>query len=204
MVVWADADGVWQAPVTKLAARTKQAADAPLRGFVASPDGSRGVGTYTDEVYTDAHHTKQADVLEGFALDGTAARRQLGRAGVAVDWTHDAQWVLVQDGAQGCEVRASGGEYKCFTGYTVESAAPDGRWIVLLGAPKSGKPSKPKDTKDAKQAAADAASTGDVAVVPPAGPLALYRGRLEGLLKEAPTQIVSSVDGAAVWVPARP
>jgi hypothetical protein len=201
MLVWADADGVWSAPVGKLAAKTKQAADAPLRGFLASPDGARAVGTYTDEVYTDAHHTKPADVLMGFELDGTAARRQLGRTGVAVDWTHDAQWVLVQDGAQGCEVRATGGEYKCWNGYTVESAAPDGRWMVLLGAPKGGKSTK---AKDGKQPAAEAAVQGDVPVAPPAGPVALYRGRLEGLLKEAPALIVSSVDGAAVWVPARP
>ena len=134
-------------------------------------------------------------------MNDEAIRSLARRAGIAVDWTHDAQWVLVQDGVQGCEVRATGGEYKCFRGFTVESAAPDGRWMVLLAAPKVARPTK---AKDAKQAAAEPATTDDVPVVPPAGPLALYRGRLEGLLKEAPTQIVASVDGAAVWVPARP
>jgi hypothetical protein len=127
---------------------------------------------------------------------------------VPIDWSHDAQWVLVQDGSEACEVRASGGEYKCFTGFTMQSTATDGRWMVLLGPPSTKSKDKPKDkpkdkSKD-KAAADDAPPPGDVAVPPPAGPLALYRGRLEGLYKEAPTMIVSSVDGAAVWVPKQP
>lgn len=44
----------------------------------------------------------------------------------------------------------------------------------------------------------------DVPVALPTGPLALYRGRLEGPFTEAPALLVKIVDGAAVWVPAKP
>jgi hypothetical protein len=196
-LVWADSDGVWAAPVNQLANRTKVAPDAPLHGFLASPDGARGIAVYADEVYTDAHHTKPADVLMGFALDGTAARRHAGQGGAAIEWTHDGQWVLIQDGAQGCELRATGGEYKCFSGYAVESAATDGRWLVLLGPSSKGK-------GGGLTIPAPNADGLDVPVSLPSRPFALYRGKLEGLYKESPTLIVSAVDGAAVWVPHAP
>ena len=64
--------------------------------------------------------------------------------------------------------------------------------MVLLGPQKKG----------GKTTAGTASD--DVAVPPPSGALALYRGKLEGLYKEAPTLIVSTVDGAAVWVPKQP
>lgn len=193
-VVWQDADGIWSAPPGKLNTKTKVVPDVPKRGFLASPSGDRAVGTYEDEVYTDAKHHKPGDVLMGFALDGTGARRKGIKDGVPVDWTHDSGYVLVQNGAEGCEMRASGGEYKCFKGFTITSAHPTGRWMVLLGA---------RDPK-AKAAAPAAPSGDDVAVGLPTGQLAIYRGRLEGLLTEQPTQIVKVVDGAAVWIPGTP
>jgi hypothetical protein len=172
-LVWTDGSGVWTAAIDSPGKRTQVAHDAPLRAFLAAPDGVRAVGVYSDDVYVDVRHTKQAEVLTTFQLDGTAARRQLlPRDAVVVDWTHDGQWVLVEDGGQACELRGTGGEYKCFGGYTIESAAPDGRWLVMEGPAKGAKRK------------------------------AVWRGKLEGLYKEAPVMVVGAVDGAAVWVPA--
>ena len=133
MVVWADATGVWTAPPGDLKTRTRVAPDPPLRGFLASPDGTRAIGSYADHVYTDVRHTGPAEVLMTFALDGHGARRKAIRDGVAVEWSHDAEWVLVQDGASACIMRASGGQYKCWRGYTAASLSSDGRWGLALG-----------------------------------------------------------------------
>jgi hypothetical protein len=135
---------------------------------------------------------------------------------------------LLQDRGSACIMAASGGEYKCWKGYTGASVAPDGKWAVALGSrnaksepePKSKKDSKKNaKKKDAKQKDADKnpapddeptnedenatemTATDDVEVAPPTGPLALYRTKLAGPFSEAPARIVSVVDGAAVWVP---
>ncbi|HEX2688722.1 MAG TPA: hypothetical protein VHN14_19000 [Kofleriaceae bacterium] len=133
MLVWADATGVWAAPPGDLKTRTHVAPDAPLRGFLASPDGERAIGVYPDQVFTDARHTRTAEVLMMLQLDSQGARRKAIRDGVAVEWSHDAQWVLVQDGASACIMRASGGQYKCWKGYTAASLSSDGRWGLALG-----------------------------------------------------------------------
>ena len=153
----------------------------------------------------------------GFALDGEGARRKGIKAGVALDWSHDAQWVLVQDRASACLMRALGGQYKCWRGFTAASIASDGRYALLLGtkasktvpapSPKGKRASPPPAPTDDHEA--DAADSGsndgpapaDVAVPPPTGPLTLYRAKLEGAFTERPTAIADSVDGAAVWVP---
>ncbi|HSD88557.1 MAG TPA: hypothetical protein VLB44_13610 [Kofleriaceae bacterium] len=46
--------------------------------------------------------------------------------------------------------------------------------------------------------------TDDVSVAPPSGPLALYRGQLEGAFTTSPTLVTKVVDGAAVFVPSTP
>jgi hypothetical protein len=194
VLVWADADGVWTAPLDKPTAKTKVAPDAPARGFLASPDASRAIGVYHDEVFTDAHNKKRADVLMGFALDGAGVRRKASLDALPIEWSHDSQWVLTQDPAQACVVRATGGEYRCYGGYTGVSVSGDGKWTLLLGN---------RDPKG-KQPAPKLAGGDDVVASIPAGPLALYRGKLEGLIPEKPVIVVGNVDGAAVWVPKAP
>jgi hypothetical protein len=207
--VWAASDGIWTAPPSPSphANATKVAPDAPLRGFLPSPDGSRALGVYAAEVYTDVHHKKPAEVLMGFALDGVGAQRKAIKSGVGVEWSHDGAWVLVQDGANACLMRATGGEYKCWRGYTAASISPDGKFALVLGnrdgskrqtpAGKVGKAADPDAETD------DDMNVADVAVPPPTGPLSLYRARLEGsAFTETPALVAKIVDGAAVWVPA--
>ena len=205
--VWAASDGVWGAPPSPSprAKAQKLAPEPPLRGFLPSPDGARGVGVYASEVYTDAHHKQPADVLMGFALDGIAARRKAIKNGVALTWSHDSEWVLVQDGSSACLMHATGGEYKCWRGYTAASISPDGKFGLVLG----GAAAKPAAKKPATPATGDDESEGDdnavddVAVPPPSGPLSLYRVKLEGSpYTESPSLVARNVDGAAVWVPA--
>src|SRR5262249_11565454 len=102
-------------------------------GFLASPDGTRAIGVYVDQVYADPRHMRAADVLMTLQLDGQGVRRKAIRDGVAVEWSHDSQWVLVQDGASTCIMRAVGGQYKCWRGYTAASLSGDGRWGLALG-----------------------------------------------------------------------
>ena len=210
-LVWADRTGIWAAPVGDPKKKTKLAPEAPLRGFLPSPDGARALGVYADEIYVDAHHKKPAEVLQNFALDGDGARRKVIKDGVPLEWSHDAQWALVQDGASACLLKASGGEYKCWKGYTAASVAPDGKWILVLGnrdakaaakvKPKVAPKAKPIEPSEEPEEAGSGTEE-DVAVAPPTGPLALYRGKLEGAFTEPPVAIVKIVDGAAVWVPA--
>ncbi len=205
-LVWADTNGVWLAPPGDLSKKIKVAPEAPLRGFTPSPDGARALGVYADSVFTDTHHTKPADVLMSFQLDGQGARRKSVQAGVPVQWSHDSQWVLLQDHASACDIHASGGEYKCWKGYTAVSIAPDGKWALLLGN-RDGSKRQASAKRRAAPPAANEDGEGedappDVAVPLPSGPQSLYRAKLEGAFTTAPTLIVKVVDGAAVWVPA--
>jgi hypothetical protein len=132
-LVWADATGVWSASPGDLKNRSRVALDPPLGGFLASPDGEHAVAVYEDQVFADARHTRTAEVLMTVQLDGQGARRKTIQDGVAVEWSHDSQWVLVQDGARACIMRAGGGQYKCWRGYTAASLSSDGRWALVLG-----------------------------------------------------------------------
>ncbi len=213
-LVWADKDGVYTAAPRSPKQATKVAPEPPLRGFSPSPDGTRAIGIYADEVFIDAHHKQPSDVMMGFQLDGTGARRKLIKAGIAVEWSHDSQWVLVQDRANACLMHATGGEYKCWRGYTAASVASDGKFALVLGnrdGSKKQAPPKKDAKKDAKKAPEPApeesedeeAPQDDVAIPPPTGPLALYRVRLEGsAFTETPILVTKVIDGAAVWVPA--
>lgn len=212
-LVWADDSGVWSSPPGNPRKKTKLAPEAPLRGFLPSPDGSRAVGVYTDVIHETVRTTKPADMLMGFALDGTAARRKTVRASVPVEWSYDNQWVLVQDGSSACITRATGGQYKCWKGYTAVSIAPDGAYALLLGnRDRAADKKSSKQKQKQKRAPADEPSDepeqregeeplDDVAVPPPSGPVALYRARLAGAFAETPALVVRVVDGAAVWLP---
>jgi hypothetical protein len=222
-LVWADASGIWSSPPGDAKRKTRVGTEAPLRGFLPSPNGARAVGVYVDQEH-EGKQTKPAEFLMGFALDGQAARRKGIKAGVPVEWSHDGDWVLVQDGASACIMKAMGGQYKCWKGYTAASIASDGKWALILGnrdGSKKQTKADPKKTGDAKKKKAeakpkdpepseesenedDAAPFDDVAVTPPTGPLALYRAQLEGAFTTAPALVVKVVDGAAVWVPAKP
>ena len=209
VVVWTDKDGVWSAPPRDLRRASRVAADPPLRGLAPSPDGTRAVGVYSDEVYIDAHHKQPADVLMVFALDGIGARRKVIQKGVAVEWSHDSQWLLVQNGAEACLMRASGGDYKCWRGYTAASIAADGKFALVLGNRDGSKRQTPAtkkkpDSSGEAENPDEAVPVDDVAVPPPTGPLALYRIRLEGSpYTESPALVTKVIDGAAVWVPGK-
>ena len=119
----------------------------PLRSFLPSPDGARAAGVYADQVFVDLHHKRSAEVLMTLQLDGQGARRKAIRDGVPVEWSHDAEWLLVQDGASTCIMRISGGQYKCWRGLTAASLSPDGRWALALGnrdgSRQAARPRKP-------------------------------------------------------------
>jgi hypothetical protein len=222
--VWAEAGAIWQAPPEEPTNKTKVAIQAPIRSLLPSPDGARAVGTYIDIVHEGKYMTA-ADVLMVFALDGNGARRKSVRDGVPVEWSHDSQWVLIQDGARACVVRATGGDYKCWRGYTGASIASDGRWALVLGNrdgtkkqissdKKKEKKKKKKRKKDdesepiepsneAEGAGSLPAPADDVTVAPPSGPLALYRVKMDGAETASPARIVPVMDGTAVWVPGR-
>ena len=146
-LVWADQAGVWTAPAADPRRKTRAALDAPLRGFLASPDGSHAIGVYTDQVFADLHHQRPAEVLMTLQLDGQGARRKAIRDGVAVEWSRDARWLLVQDGASTCIMRTSGGQYKCWRGLTAASLSPDGRWALALGNRDGSRRSTSKSDK---------------------------------------------------------
>jgi hypothetical protein len=163
-LVWADPAGVWTAPAADPRRKTRAALDGPLRGFLASPDGSRAIAVYPDQVFADLHHKRSAEVLMTIQLDGQGARRKAIRDGVAVEWSHDARWLLIQDGASTCIMRASGGQYKCWRGLTAASLSADGRWALALGnrdgsrqaAARSGKSDKSDKSAARSQPAAAA------------------------------------------------
>jgi hypothetical protein len=200
-LVWTDDSGVWTAPPARPRDRTQVAPEAPLRSFLPSHDGARAVGVYRDFVY-ERRQKQPADMLMTFALDGVAARRKAIRDAVPLEWSFDNQYVLVQDGAAACLMRANGGQYKCWRGYTAVSIAPDASYALLLGGRdrKLAPPPRVENPDD------DSGSSGvaDVAVPLPTGPLSLYRGKLEGPHDGAPELVIKIVDGAATWVPSRP
>jgi hypothetical protein len=218
-LVWADASGVWSSPPGNVKTKTKVAPEAPLRGFLPSPDGTRAAGVFTDVVHTSGKTTKPADMLMTFPLDGQGARRKTVKSSIPVEWSADNQWLLVQDGSSACLTKANGGQYKCWRGFTAASIAPDGSYALLLGnrdrtpdkkSKKSKKsktskkqPAQTEPTDEPEQREGDEAPIDDVPVPPPSGPLALYRAKLDGAFTESPALIVKVVEGAAVWIPAK-
>jgi hypothetical protein len=223
VLVWADENAIWTAPPRNPSAAKKVGPEVPKRGFSPSPDATHALGVFPDEIYTDAHHKKAADVLETIALDGSGARRKSIKSGTPLEWSHDSQWVLMQDGSGACIVHATGGQYKCWRGFTGSSIAPDGKYALVLFArdkkpppppprklkkDKHGRPilpkeaSPPADQPTDEEGEGEEAPADDVAVAPPSGPLSLYRAQLEGAFTTAPIKIVNAVDGAAVWIPA--
>jgi hypothetical protein len=173
-LVWAD-KAIWSAPVITPAQKTQVAPEAPLRGLLPSPDGARAVGVYADVPQVGAPggaaKSPPPELLMGFALDGIGARRKGIRAGVPLEWSHDGQWVLVQDGGSACIMRALGGQYKCWRGYTAASIAPDGKYALVLGAPRLTKPAAaPAKSKAAPQPAAKQPAPKQPAAKQPAPP----------------------------------
>ena len=176
-----------------------------------------------------------------------AARRS--RAACPLEWSHDTQWVLVQDGGERVHDAARRAASTNAGGlHRVRRSSSDGRWSLVLGnrdgvkAPdkkpdkksaskKGGKAARAEEREDREEARAEAGAPqgGGAGAADrrgghrrargrgrvgrrgerrrnraPTGPLALYRGRLEGAFTDAPTLLVKIVDGAAVWVPAKP
>jgi hypothetical protein len=157
---WADAGGVWVAPPSDPKKRMRIAPEAPRRSFLPSPDGTRAIGVFADQVFSDVRHTRSAEVLMTLQLDNRGARRKTIRDGVPVEWSHDSEWLLVQDGASACIMRVAGGQYKCWRGYTAASLSGDGRWALALGNRDGSKKQAPaKRAKPAARSARPAAPT---------------------------------------------
>jgi len=205
-LIWADPTGVWSAPVGGAHAQEKKplAGEAPLAHFSPSPDGARALGVYK------AADEKDAQLLYSFPLDGSGARRKVIRNAVPIEWSWDSAWVLVQDGGSACVMRAVGGEYKCWKGYTAVGIAEDGAWALLLGprdgsAAKSKPKAKPKhDQPDDNAESEDETDAVDTAVPLPKRPFSLFRARRDGAYTEKPVAIVRDVDGPAAWLPGAP
>jgi hypothetical protein len=150
-LVWIDNQGVWNAIPPQKKQPKKVAPTAPLRGFLASPDGTHALGVYADELYDSPRHKKPGEVLEIFALDGVGAQRKSVQNGIPVEWSHDSKWALVQDGSSACITLAAGGQYKCWRGYTAQSVTSDGKYVLMLGNRDRGRSSdEKKDKKDKK------------------------------------------------------
>ena len=202
---------VWAAGGAIVASALKAGSDprtlapqAPVRGLVIAPDGSRAVGVYLAPPRGQPRTTQPREQLFGFPLDGTTARRRLIRDGVVLDWSWDATWLLIQDGGKACIARAVGGEYKCWKGYTAVSLAPDGAWALLLGPRDGAAPAEapPAPVGNGGEGADGGDGEVDDAAVPlPTGPLSLYRAKLAGTYSERPALIETVVDGAALWLP---
>ncbi|HEY5938337.1 MAG TPA: hypothetical protein VIU61_26980, partial [Kofleriaceae bacterium] len=188
-------------PLADLRQKTKVAPEAPLRSFIASPDGNRAFGVYSDYLNEGARKKVPAELLMGFALDGQAARRKAVQHGVPVEWSHDGQYLLVQDGSAACLIRATGGQYKCWKGFTAVSLAPDGSYALVLGNRDGSKQKPDKRGADATEDTGDGEADDDVPVPLPTGALALYAARLAGPHSLAPKLVAKIVDGAAVWLP---
>jgi hypothetical protein len=85
----------------------------------------------------------EGDALVAFKLDARKARRILLPKGVPVLWSADGNWLLahwtdLSHNQATCIVRAVGGEYKCWHGYTGVAIAPDGSYCLLAKAGKIG------------------------------------------------------------------
>jgi hypothetical protein len=153
-LIWADSGGLWSAPPGNAKAKKQVGPEAPLRSFLPSPDGSRAVGVFLDKIY-QGKQTKPAELLMSFALDGEAVRRKAIKSGVPIEWSHDNHWVLVQDGGSSCIMNATGGEYKCFKGFTGASIASDGQWSLALGGRNAKPDADSKSKKDSKSSKKD-------------------------------------------------
>ncbi len=161
-LVWTDAQGVWSAIPPQKRSPKKVAPTAPLRGFLASPDGTHALGVYAGEVYDTPRHKKPGEVLKIFALDGIGAQRKSVQNGIPVEWSHDSKWALVQDGSSTCITLAAGGQYKCWRGYTAQWVTSDGKYVLMLGNrerarsdDKSKKNKKDKKGKKGKRSKAE-------------------------------------------------
>ena len=204
-LVWSDGGAVHAAPITNRKQVKVAAPEAPLRGLVVAPDGSRAVGTYLAPPAGPPKGDPAREYLMSFPLDGSTARRRLIRDGVVVDWSWDSAWLLIQDGGRACIARAVGGEYKCWKGFTAVSISADGAWGLVLGprdGASGGDDAAPAPVEEGGSDDEGEVDDGQVAL--PTGPLSLYRVRLPGTYTERPTMIAREVDGAAAWLPLVP
>jgi hypothetical protein len=212
-LVWAERGAVWAAPVARPEARRAVATEAPLAHFSPSPDGRRALGVFRE---TEADKDKDGihELLYTFSLDGQGARRKVIRHAVPIEWSWSSRWVLVQDQDSACVMRAVGGEYKCWKGFTAASIAPDGAWALVLGHRKDADEHAHHGTHDRHHHGKDAPDDGaapapavdaahDAGAIPmPPRPFSLYRAERDGAFAKAPVLIVRDVDGAAAWLPA--
>ncbi len=124
--------GIWSFPLRRSKNPERLAPHRPLRAFLPAPNGKRAVGVYPFE---------DTRTLETFRLDGKAARRTLMRDAEALAWSANSEWLLVEQKNQACIVRAVGGEYKCWRGFTAAAISPDGNFAILA------KPTDPPTSK---------------------------------------------------------
>ncbi|HLU66620.1 MAG TPA: hypothetical protein VKZ63_10110 [Kofleriaceae bacterium] len=126
--VFAGDGALWRAALAHPAQREKVAPHAPLGDLSVAPDGRRAVGRYPDG---------EGEALYGFRLDGHGARRRL-IVGAPIGWSADSAWLLVASGEAACELRAVGGEYKCWDDYRPLALAADGGQVLLARDAEAG------------------------------------------------------------------
>ena len=113
--------GVWTAPPGNPKQATKVAPEAPLRGFLPSPDGAHALGVYAGRSLRRRANTKKpAEVLMMFPLDGQGARARRSRTACRRVVAR-----LEVGAGPGRRERVhhagEGGQYKCWRGYTAAS-----------------------------------------------------------------------------------
>ena len=172
----------------------------PTHHQVLSPDGKRAVGWFPLAEGESALHV--------FRLDGRATRRRMMKNAVPVAWSSDSGWLLVQRGHRSCLVRAVGGHYKCWRGFSAVDVSAHGERLLLLqrGEPMTGD----KDAWSVKgyrgergivpaspESAGDAAAQGEAAGAPV--PQHLYVVTTGGVQPARPTLLLQDVAGPAAW-----
>ena len=100
MLVWADDSGVWTAPPANLKTRPSVAPEAPLRGFSRQPRRHARARRLRRRGLR-RRAPQEARRRARWRSRSTAGRApQVDQGGVPLEWSHDSQWVLVQDGGE--------------------------------------------------------------------------------------------------------
>lgn len=153
-------DGIVRTPVWSSGKPELLAPHQPQVGFAVASDGARAVGSFVEDDIETAYT---------FRLDGHAARRRLMAPAVPLGFSRDGEWLVVQSERRACVVRAVGGQYKCWRGFTAVATSTHGRALLL---------SRPSDDE---------------------GELDYFRARLDGPRSKRPKPVVRGVSGAAAF-----
>ena len=174
-----DDDGLWSISINKPENTIHLAEELP-GPVLPSPDGKRALGVFDAEDPQNPGSTRPTLFVFRIGASGDAKRR-LGWNAVPIAWSWDSEWAVVQEAESACIVRAAGGEYKCWEGYTAVSIAPDGSFGLFTKKPETAK-----------------------GVTVEGKGVNLYRGLRNGVSSGRLGLVREGVAGAAVWIPEPP